>query len=220
MPVGAVARDRDQLCRRRGNAHAEGSRAPASDLAELQVGVASTTGRRRCGEGLAAASASAECCGRSRRSAAIAPLRARARSWHRHGRRPPPCPPAGRRRCLPARRALPADPARRRRLDVRRDRALAARTATARGRGHRPRRRLHGVRRRGTAAAPTTASDGPEQAAPAPARAHPREGRSDKRRRRLFVFVQAAASRADQWPLMSRDSSSLSCASRRMKAGG
>src|SRR5688500_1855453 len=86
-------------------------------------------------------------------------LPARARSWYRHGRRPPPRAPAGGRRRLPARRALPAHPARRRRVDVRGGRALAAGTAPARSRGRRPRRRLHGVRRHGAAVAPTTARD-------------------------------------------------------------
>ncbi|CAA9483923.1 MAG: hypothetical protein AVDCRST_MAG67-989, partial [uncultured Solirubrobacteraceae bacterium] len=73
-------------------------------------------------------------------------LPARARSWHLDGRRPPPHAPAGGRRRLPAGHAVPAHPARHRRLDVRRSRALAAGSAFARGRGRRPGRRLHGVR--------------------------------------------------------------------------
>jgi hypothetical protein len=83
----------------------------------------------------------------------------RARSWHLYGRRSAPRAPVGGRGRLPARRALRAYPARRRRLDVRGHRALATGTALARGGGRRVRRRLRGVRLRGAAVVPSTASD-------------------------------------------------------------
>src|SRR5918999_1853883 len=82
----------------------------------------------------------------------------RARSWHLYGRRSASRAPVGGRGRLLARRALRAYPARRRRLDVRGHRALAAGTALARGGGRRVRRRLRGVRRRGAAVVPSTAS--------------------------------------------------------------
>jgi hypothetical protein len=100
-------------------------------------------------------------CG-SRRVDAPQPQRApavRARSWHLYGRRSAPRAPVGGRGRLLARRALRAYPARRRRLDVRRHRALATGTALARGGGRRIRRRLRGVRRRGAAVVPSIASD-------------------------------------------------------------